>query len=508
MGFGIFGALLHRKKLAQVRAEAKNEQERLVQAAKAEADQLLSAALQEAQEESRRKRRQFEQEAKKKRLEYQSLEKKQQQRKQALEERSDDLMQRELSLEERERGVLMEEKKYQKKSAYLAQKIEENQQTLERVAHMSAEEAKRTLISSIEEQARQEAQKRVSEMEAEMQRDARQKAQHILALAVQRDAGEFVSDTMVSVVSLPGEEMKGRIIGREGRNIRALEQATGVDVIIDDTPEAVILSCFNPVRRQIAQITLERLMEDGRIHPARIEETAHRVTQEFEQTLKDYGEQAALDVGVADIHPDLLSYLGHLRFKISGKRSVLAHAVETAHIAARLASEIGISVKLAQRAGLLHEIGQAVDQEAEGTHTALGAQLCERYGEDAQITEAIKHHRDEHLSDATVLTVCLSAANNASESRPAGRQDQQLLSHVKRLGDMEQLAQSFAGVEKAMVIQAGREVRVMVSPDMVADQSMQELAGNIAQRMRSELTFPGRITVTLLRESKFVDFAQ
>ena len=506
-GFLLLGLVFHRKKLARVRSQAKEEQENLIQTAKHEADQLLNTALQEAKEESRRKRRQFEQDAKKKRQEYQTLEKKTQQRKQALDDRADDLMKRELTLEKREQTLLLEEKKYQKKAAHLDEKMEDHQRTLERVAHMSAEEAKQTLMSSIEEQARQEAKKRVADIEADMHRKAQEKAQHILALAVQRDASEFVSDIMVSVVSLPSEEMKGRIIGREGRNIRAIEQATGVDIIIDDTPEAVILSCFNPVRRQIAKITLERLMEDGRIHPARIEETAKRVTQEFDQILKDYGEQAALDVGVADVHPDLLGYLGHLRFKVFGKRSVLQHAVETAHIAGNLASEMGISIKLAKRAGLLHELGQAVDQEAEGSHTSLGAKLCERYGESKKLTEAIKHHRDENLAEASVLTVCLSAANSVSEARLTGPRDQQM-AHIKRLEDMEQLVQGFPGVEKAMVFQAGREVRVMVNPDVVADENMKELSQDIAARMRSELTFPGRVKVTLLRESKFVDFAQ
>lgn len=505
----MIGVFFHRKKLARVRANAQEQSEQLIKAAKEEADELISSALKEAKEEARRKRKQFEGEAKKKRSEYQRLEQKNQARKDALEERANELVKRELALNKREQELLVEEKKTQNKTALLTKKIEENQRTLERVADMSAEEAKQTLMSSIEESARAEAQKKLAEIEAELQADAQEKARHILAHAVQKDAGEFVSHMMVSVVSLASEEMKGRIIGREGRNIRAIEQATGVDIIIDDTPEAVILSCFNPVRRQIAKITLEKLLEDGRIHPARIEETAQRVTAEFDQVLKDYGEEAALEVGVTDVHPDLLCYLGHLRFKVFGKRSVLQHAIETAYICGHLASELGLPVKLAKRAGLLHELGQAVDQEADGPHTSLGAKLCERYSEDALICEAIRYHRDDDQSTATALTMCLSAANTVSETAsPARSEQQQILSHIKRLEDMEQLAQSFPGVQRARVFQAGREVRVMVRPDEVSDRDMKDLSQEIASRLRSELTFPGRVKVNLLRESKFIDFAQ
>ncbi|MCY4443396.1 MAG: ribonuclease Y [Proteobacteria bacterium] len=506
IGFVVLGVIIHRKKLAQALTKAKNDSQKIISEAHIEADRLIKVSLKKAKDEAKKNRRQFEAEAKKKREDYLKLEQEARTREQSLHQKSDQLSERERDLENKEKSLLNRQKSYDRRSAQLEKMIEEHQSILEKISQMSTEEAKSALITTIEAQAKQEAQKKIEEIEAATRASAKAKAQHIIALAIQRQAGEFVSDATVSVVSLPSEDMKGRIIGREGRNIQAIEQATGVDIIIDDTPEAVILSCFNPIRREIAKITLERLMDDGRIHPARIEETAIKVTKEFDQTLKDHGEQAALDVGITDLHPDLLTYLGHLKFKVFHKHSVLQHCVETARIAGMIAVEIGIPHKYAKRAGLLHDIGKAVDQEDEGHHTHLGAKLCSRYGEHSDIVHAIENHLNEDLNQARVLTVCLSAANILSESRMGIRQDG-LNSHIKRLEDMEELVRSFEGVQRVLAFQAGREVRVMVDPDAVADEDMNALSFSIASKIRSELAFPGRVKVSLLRESKYVDFA-
>lgn len=448
-GFVGFGLILHRRKLTGLLADARVESERIVSAARAEADQLIKSAIEENRAKAKQQRRQFEVEAKKKRGEVQKIEEKTRAKETVLNQKTDALMQRERSLDDKESTLYTQEKKYQKKLKDLQDKIEETQVILQKTAEMSRDEARSALIASLEKQAKEEAAQKLAEIEEDMLTKAKLRARHIIALSVQRQASEYVGDATLTVVSLPNEDMKGRIIGREGRNIRAIEQTTGVDVIIDDTPEAVILSCFHPIRREIAKITIERLMEDGRIHPARIEETAEKVTQEFDQILKDHGEKAAIDIGVTNLHPDLLSYLGHLRFRSFGKQSVLAHCVETGQIAGILATEIGIQPRLAKRAGLLHDIGKAVGQEVEGHHAKIGAKLCARYGESEEIVQAIRHHHEDDLVESDVLTIVLHTANMISELRRGSRQEN-IQNYIQRLEEMESLVNQFEGVKKLL----------------------------------------------------------
>ena len=507
IGGGFFGFLLQKRKLLTMLKDARSESERIVSQGRKEADQLVKSASEESRAKAKQQRRQFEAEAKRKRQDYQKLEQKHRRRESALDEKAENLMLRERDLDKKESGLFFEQKKCQKKMNQLHELIEDNQKILEKTASMSADEAKQVLIASLKDQAKKEASKKLEELEAEVRHQAEDKARHIISLAVQRQASEYVGDATLTVVSLPSEDMKGRIIGREGRNIRAFEQITGVDVIIDDTPEALILSCFHPIRREIAKITLERLMEDGRIHPARIEETAERVTLEFDQLLKDYGEKAALDVGVTDLHPDLLAYLGHLQFRSFGKQSVLAHSVETARITGAIAEEIGLPLRLAKRAGLLHDIGKAVGQEMEGHHGQIGAKLCARYGENKDLIHAIEHHHQDDLREADPLTIALSTANIISESRKGARESN-VKRYVQRLEEMEALVKKFEGINKCFVFQAGREIRVMVDPDIIEDDVLGSLSREIASKIKEELTFPGRVKITLVRESKYIDYAK
>lgn len=507
VGVLILGAYLNKNKMSEAFEKAQADSQKILEGARREADSLIKSSLKEAKDEARKRRKQFEEESKRKRGEYQKLEQKTRQREQALEQRIDQINSRERSMEEKEKKLYHEEKKYLRKIAECEINIEKTQKTLEKIANMSADEAKRELMASLEEQAKKDAQQVIRQIELDTKKEASKKAQSIISLAVQRLSGEYVNDSTISVVSLPNEEMKGRIIGREGRNIRAIEQSTGVDLIIDDTPEAVIISCFNPIRREIAKITLERLIADGRIHPARIEETAERVTEEFDQILTDHGEQAAFDVAITDLHPEMLNYLGKLKYKTTGLQSVLQHAVETAHICGMIASELGINVKRAKRAGLLHDIGKAVDQEAEGHHATLGAQLCEKYGEHADIVEAIKLHHEEDLTMANPLTICVNAANALSGARPGARKEV-LETYIKRLVDMEEIVKDFEGIEEAFVLQAGREVRALVSPGGLNDEEIIDISNNIVSKLRNELTFPGQVRISVLRESKYIDYAK
>ena len=370
---------------------------------------------------------------------------------------------------------------------------------------MSASEAKKQLIATLEESARHEAKEKLLEIE-KVKQEAKDKAMAIISLATQRLASEYAGDKSVSVVQLPSDEMKGRIIGREGRNIRALEQATGVDLIIDDTPEAVIISCFNPLKREIAKKALEHLIEDGRIHPARIEETVKRLEEELPTVLKEHGENAAYDLGITDLHPELLTLLGKLKFKTIGTHSILQHSIETAHICGIIAQEIGLNIKQAKRAGLLHEIGKAVDNEKEGHHSKLGAELCTKHGETEEICEAIAQHQSDDLESASKLATILEASNLLSENRPGAKQEA-WSNYIKRLEEMERIVLETKHVEKAYVIQAGREVRAMVNSGDLSDDEVSSLSEEVASKLRNQLAFPGQIKITVSKESKQIDYA-
>jgi ribonuclease Y len=361
-------------------------------------------------------------------------------------------------------------------------------------------------MNAMEDEAKHDAAKIIRLIEEEARETADKKAKEIMALAIQRYAGEYVAERTVSVVPLPSDEMKGRIIGREGRNIRALEAATGIDLIIDDTPEAVILSGFNPVRREVARLSLEKLIGDGRIHPGRIEEVVAKATEEVELSIKEAGEQAAFDLGVHGIHPEVLKLIGRLKYRTSYTQNVYQHSLEVAFLCGIMAAELGINVKQAKRAGLLHDLGKAVDHEVEGSHAVIGAELARKYGESPKIVHAIMaHHEDE--KPTTVLAVLVQAADALSGARPGARREM-METYVKRLEELERIATSFSGVQSSFAIQAGREIRVMVSSDQVTDETAVIMARDIAKKIEAEMTYPGQIKVNVIRETRAVEYAR
>lgn len=505
-GFLVLGILLHRRKLTSTFEKAQEESKEILERARRDADRMVKTAVKDAKEETRKRRKVFEEETKRKKSEILKLERKIKQRENTLDSKLSSLETREEKLTRKEEDLQAEEKRKLRLIAEYEVNIERHQKTLEKAANMSADEARRELLSLLEQEARKESQVTIQKIEEQTRKEAQIKSQHIISLAVQRLAGEYVNDSTITVVNLPNEEMKGRIIGREGRNIRSLEQATGIDLIIDDTPEAVIISCFNPIRREIAKITLDRLIADGRIHPARIEETAKRVEEELDITIKEYGEQAAFDIGITDFHPEIIALLGKLRFRSEGLQSVLQHSVETAHICGMMAAEVGINVKRARRAGLLHDIGKAIGQDSEGHHAEVGSKICSKYGEHPDVIEAVRDHHAEDLFNAKPITVILGAANTLSGSRPGARKEV-LDTYIKRLESMEDIIKGFEGIDSAYVLQAGREVRALVTPERLSDSEAAHLSNEIASKLRQELTFPGQVRITVVRESKYVEYA-
>jgi len=422
-----------------------------------------------------------------------------------LDKRSDYLDSREEELEKKEREIKEKESLLLQKESELSRILEQERLMLEKISQMTSEEAKLLLLQKMEEEAKVEFAKRLKQMEEEFKEESQKKAQEILCLAIQRYAGDYVIDNTVTLVNLPNEEMKGRIIGREGRNIRAFEAATGVDLIIDDTPEAVILSSFDPIRREIARLALERLVADGRIHPARIEEVVSQVKEEFERHIKELGNRAAFDLGLHDLHSELLKLVGRLRYRTSYGQNVYQHSLEVAFLAGIIASELNMNVKLAKRAGLLHDIGKAVDHELEGTHASIGAELAKKYGEPEEVVKAIATHHDP--TPGTLLAVLVQAADALSSARPGARREM-YESYIKRLQELEELARSFPGVDKVYAIQAGREVRVIVQSDKVSDEQALLLSHEIARKIEKELRYPGQIKVTVIREVRAIEYAK
>ena len=405
------------------------------------------------------------------------------------------------------------EKKLKQKEAAVENTLKEAEQLvgkqryeLARVAGISQEDAKKMLMDSLESEARLAAGKRLAQIENEMKMEADRKGKNILALAISRYAGDYVADKTVSMVPLPNDEMKGRIIGREGRNIRAIEAATGIDIIIDDTPEAVILSGFNPVRREVARLALLQLINDGRIHPGRIEEVVEKVTKELEVTMREAGEQATFDVGAHGVHVDLINILGRLKYRTSYGQNVLQHSLEVAFLCGIMAAEIGIDVKTAKRAGLLHDIGKAVDHEVEGSHAIIGRDLAKKYGESNEVVYAIGAHHED-IPPQSVLDVLVQSADALSGARPGARKEM-LQSYVKRLEDLEAIANAFAGVDKSYAIQAGRELRIVVDSTLVKDSDATLLGQDIAKKIEEQLTYPGQIRVTVIRETRAVEYAR
>jgi ribonuclease Y len=503
---GVIGFLV-RKRFSEARiVSAKEVAKHLVEEAEQKAEILKKEALLQSKEKFYQEKADFEKEMTDKRQELQNLERRMIQRESHLDKKIELLDTKEVETNRRENASIQKEKAIQEQEKRVAALLEKQRIQLESIAKMSSEEAKQLLIESMENEAKHEAAKRLKRIEDETKELADKKSKEIISLAIQRYAGEYVAERTVSVVNLPNEEMKGRIIGREGRNIRALEAATGIDLIIDDTPEAVILSGFNPVRREIARVALERLVSDGRIHPARIEEIVQKVEQEIEVAIREAGEQATFDVGVHGIHPELIKLVGRLKYRTSFAQNVYQHSLEVAFLCGIMASELGINVKQAKRAGLLHDIGKAVDHETEGSHGKIGADLAKKYGESPIVVHAIASHHEEEKTES-VLDVLVEAADALSGARPGARREM-LETYVKRLEELEKIAQSFPGVEKSYAIQAGREIRIMVQPDRISDEDSMILSRDIAHKIEKEMTYPGQIKVTVIREMRSVDYAK
>lgn len=502
----VLGIWWGRRALKGKLREAERQASEILKEAERQAEIKRKEASLQAKEEAYRIKAEVEREMAQKREELLRLEKRLQQRENNIDKRVDLLDAKEAELERKEGELKAREQRVQEKERQYEELLQEERQRLEHLSGVTAEEAKKLLMERMEEEAKYEAAKRIKEIEDELREQATKRAQEIIALAVQRYAGEYVAEKTVSLVNLPAEEMKGRIIGREGRNIRAFEAATGVDLIIDDTPEAVIVSSFNPVRREVARLALERLVSDGRIHPARIEEVVSQVEEEIEQSIKEAGNQAAFDLGIHDLHPELIKLVGRLKYRTSYGQNVYQHSLEVAFLCGIMAAELNLNVKQAKRAGLLHDIGKAVDHEVEGGHAAIGAELARKYGESEEIIRAIAAHHDEP-SPEDLLAVLVQAADALSGARPGARREM-YETYVKRLQDLERIGRSFPGVEKAYAIQAGREVRVIVYSDRVSDEEALMLSREVAKKIEKELHYPGQIKVTVIREVRAVDYAK
>jgi len=479
---------------------------RIVEEARKEAQAQKKEILLQGKDEVLEAKRLIEQELKEKEREIKARDKKLEEHSEKLEEKLENARKKEQEFLSVEKEFSRKEKELDDLHEILQQRLSEQEERLQEVAGLTAEEARLRLFSDIEARTRHEAAKMMRLLETEAREMADRKAKEILATAIQRYAGDYVAEQTVTTVTLPSEDMKGRIIGREGRNIRALEAATGVDLIIDDTPETVILSAYSPLRRQVAKMALERLIQDGRIHPARIEDIVSKVEQELEVHVREVGEQATFDAGVHGIHPDIVRLLGQLKFRTSFSQNVLQHSLEVASLCGIMAAELNLDIKKAKRAGLLHDLGKALDHEIEGSHATIGSDVAKRYGESKEIIHAIAAHHED-IPPKSALAVLVQAADSLSGARPGARKEL-LENYVKRLEDLENIASSFDGISKAYAIQAGREIRVMVDSDDVNDDATYILCKDIAEKIERNLTYPGQIRVTVIRERRAVGFAK
>ena len=501
-----FGYLLRKLITRKELQSSENLSVRIVEEAKKEADSIKKEAILQAKESLLKTKAESEREARERKTELDKLEARLRSKEENQEKRIDMMVQKESNIENREKGLQQKENSLHEKHERMNRILDEQKEKLEQIAGITSAEAKAQLIQAMEAEAKREAAILIRKAEEDAKRIADKKAQEIIAYSIQRYAGDFVAESTVSVVNLPTDEMKGRIIGREGRNIRAIEAATGVDLIIDDTPEAVVLSAFDPVRREVAKISLERLISDGRIHPGRIEEVVRKVQSEVDKIIQETGERTSFDVGAHDIHPEIITLLGKLKYRSSFSQNVLQHSIEVAYLAGIIASELGLDVKEAKRAGLLHDIGKAVDHKLEGTHAGLGADYAKRFGEPERIVEAIATHHDDGRNN-NLLGVLVQVADTLSAARPGARREM-LETYVKRLQELEGIAKSFNGVESCFAIQAGREIRILVQNERISDDESVILAKDIAKKIESELTYPGQIKVTVIRETRVTDFAR
>ena len=479
---------------------------RIVEESRKEAQAQKKEILLQGQDELFNQKRELEHEFKERERELKARDRKLQEQGARLEEKLEKATEKEHELLSVEKDLSKKERKLAELEETLNERIDEQEHRLQEVSGLTAEEARQRLFAEIESRTRHEAAKMMRLIEAEARETADRKAKEIIACSIQRYAGDYVGEHTVTAVTLPSEDMKGRIIGREGRNIRALEAATGVDLIIDDTPETVILSAYSPLRRQVAKMALERLIQDGRIHPARIEDVVHKCEQELEVQIREVGEQATFDAGVHGIHPELVRFLGQLRYRTSFTQNVLQHSLEVSALCGMMAAELGMDIKKAKRAGLLHDIGKAVDHEVEGPHALIGADLAKKYNESKEILHAIAAHHEDQRPE-TALAVLVQAADSLSGARPGARKEL-LESYVKRLEDLENIASEFDGVSKAYAIQAGREIRVMVNSENVDDDQTYMLCKGITGKIEENLTYPGQIRVTVIRERRAVGYAK
>ena len=491
----IVGKRIAEARLRSTTEEAERTRSRLIEEAKGEAKRIIL----EAKDEALELRRQVEREVQQRRREIERLEDR-------LQRRQDHLERRLEQLETREQRISQREKELAQRAEELTQLEEERRAELERIAAMSTEEARQELLRMVEQETREDMARLVREIEAEARAQAQERAREIITIAIERLASEHLAETTVTSVPLPSDEMKGRIIGRQGRNIRAIENATGVDIIVDDTPEAVTISSFDPVRREVARRALTKLVQDGRIHPARIEKEVEKAREEVEDIIIKAGEEALLETGIANLHPDLVRLLGRLRFRTSYGQNQWAHAIEVAHLAALLAAELGADVYTAKLGGLLHDIGKAVTHEVEGPHALVGAEIARRYGVPEKVVNCIASHHGEE-EPKSLEAIIVAVADAISGARPGARRES-LETYIKRVTALEEIAKSFPGVEEAYAIQAGREIRIIVKPDEVDDYGVIELSREIAQKVEDNLEYPGQIKVTVIREKRAVEYAR
>jgi ribonuclease Y len=503
---GLVLILISLANLRSKRIAIEKEKTKIIEEAQREVERIKKEALIEAKDIVYQAKAEAEKEIRERRTELNHLDRRLRQKEENIERKLDQIEKKEQELTKREKDFTSKERIIQDKETHYNKLIKDHTQLLEKISGLSSEEAKQELLKKIEEESRFEAVKLAKKIEDEVRETAEKKAKEIIGFSIQRYSSDYVADSTVTAVTLPNDEMKGRIIGREGRNIRALEAATGVDLIVDDTPEMVTLSAFDPVRREVARLSLERLITDGRIHPTRIEEIVEKVKKEVDAHIREEGEKAVFDFGLSGIHPELIKLLGRLKYRTSYGQNVLQHSREVAYLSGMMAGELRVDIKLAKRAGILHDIGKAVDHEVEGSHQEIGANIAKKYGENQKVINAILVHHGE--GDPTTVEAALVAAADALSAARPGVRRESIENYLKRLEKLEQLALSYKGVDKCYAIQAGREIRIIVKPDDVSDDMSSMISRELAKKIESEMTYPGQIKVTVIRESRYVEYAK